>query len=181
VPNIGLYVGIDLCHSFNDRVGLELKVAYEQKGFKNIIHPDNTELPPPFVTKVFTINTLNYATVTLLPRIFIKENVPLHVGVGPFAGYMLTNHIYQETYWNGKPADKYSWRGSPGPTYKKLDFGITFTVGYEFSITKKRASTIQFIYSCGLRDIAAQSFVAEHNNNNFTLAIGICLDRKRAL
>jgi len=174
VGKFGFRGSVGFVHTFNSRWELDAKISYENKGYKNEVYSENPGPPP--TDKLVEDLTLNYFTLTFLPRYTVIPNGRFEVGIGPYIGYLSTIRLRQKLYFQDAPVSEYSTRIDPGETYKELDFGASFMMGYNIRFKERVGFCVQFIYSLGLIDITDPT-VAAVRNNTFSLLIGISLKK----
>jgi len=180
---LGVCTGFGVSHQFNSRLKVNLRAAYEVKGFRSVYYSVDTDYNPPAPTKGIIDQRLNYASSSVLPSYAILNNrkkADVFVSVGPYVSYLLSYKYYLELYINDKLANKTGSRPDPDLYYRRLDAGITGAIGYKTRVTSKRNFTIQALYNFGLVDISkAATFPAR--NNSFTVLLGISLSKNHFL
>ena len=178
VPKLGVCATLGFTHQFSPRFGINLKAIYESKGLKAIYYSFNADYNPPATQKGVMDITLNYATISLLPRYFLGRKLKLYTGVGPYLSYLLTEKYYAELYINASLITKSGSRPDPDLYYKKIDAGLTSIVGYNSQINAKRDFSIQFAWNLGLMNVNNPALYPILSNNSFSLLLGVSLHKK---
>jgi hypothetical protein len=169
----GLRGGISLIHTFNSHWELYAKFSYENKGCRTRLYSENPGPPP--TDELVEDNTLNYITLTILPKYAVMADRKLIFGIGPYIGYLTTVKVDQKLYYQGEVVSRFRRRFDPDLFHKEFDFGLTVMVGSYLAV-KKREVTIQFVYSRGLVD-ANDPSAGKFRNNTFSLLVGIPLKK----
>jgi hypothetical protein len=174
VPSFGFGARIGVAHEFSKRFELLASVAYQPKGTKIKVFSLDYGYTPPAALKAINDNTLNYAEVSIVPRVSLGQ---FNIGLGPYVGYLINGRRKTELYRNGELIIKNGARQSSNPDFKDFDFGIAGTAGWNFLIKKKIDGIVEFWYCPGLIDINKPT-IADVRNNIFSLQIGLSLQRK---
>jgi hypothetical protein len=177
VPSFGFGARIGVAHEFSKRFELLASVAYQPKGTKIKAFSDDYGFTPPAKLKHINDHTLNYAEVSIVPRLSVGKDQHFHIGLGPYFGYLINSRRKTELYRNGELIVKNGSRQSSNPDYKDFDFGIAATLGWNFLIKKKINGIVQFWYCPGLVYINKPT-TADVRNNSFSFQIGLSLQRK---
>jgi hypothetical protein len=170
---IGYCAGVGLVHEINSTLDINLKIAYENKGYKSTTFSPNTDYTPPAMQEFMQNVTLNYLTASLYPKVKISPTRRIFFGVGPYFGRLLSTRLKSELYINGVPIQKYGTRPDPFVSNTKYDFGITSLIGYDFFIFKKKMM-IEIHYCMGIKNIS-QPTISEFRNQtiSFLLSAGL--------
>ena len=171
VAKLGFLGGAGLIHVFDSRWAINMKFGYGNKGEKLIIYNySDPRFGPPGTTKGTFDFTLNYVTMSIVPRYYIFKQIKFYVGLGPYFGYLNSVKGYSDLFINGSLVAQSSWRQDPHLNYKEMDIGIESMLGYDIPINRVDCS-IQFISSLGLIDITKQGNYPLRNNT-FSLVLG---------
>jgi hypothetical protein len=175
IPKWGFRGGLSLIHTFSDRVELDAKISYENKGYRTRSFTENPGPPP---TDEFVDDlTLSYITLTLFPRYSILPNRRVMVGVGPYIGWLTNVRVDQKLFFQETLVSRFRRRFDAPWFYREIDLGASFMIGSNFIARKSRPVTIQFIYSIGLRDTPKPSN-GIFRNNVFSLLLGMSLQKQ---
>ena len=177
VAKLGLAASVGLIHVINSRLAINLKCGYGNKGLKLIIYDDSDIRynPPAAIKSIFDI-TLNYATVSILPRYSFFKNREFYIGLGSYFGYLNYEKIFSELTINGTVVARSVSKPNPHLVYKEIDIGIESMVGYDIRMYKKINCSIQFHYSLGLVDVS-KAGTYPLRNNTFTLLVGFSINK----
>ena len=172
---IGYSANIGFVHEFNSRVGINVKLLYEDKGIKDILY---SPYDPPSVSKSITDITLNYLTVSVLPRYSLDQKNQFYLSIGPYFSYLLSNKYSAELYVDGELFQKSSYRSTKSSTFKEYDFGATALIGYDIHFNQRIGGTIQVLYNAGLIN-ASKPEITPFRNNTISLLLGITIPKKK--
>jgi hypothetical protein len=177
VAKIGLAGSVGFIHVINSRLAINLKCGYGNKGQKLIINDDSDIRynPPATIKSIFDI-TLNYATVSILPRYSFFKNREFYTGLGLYFGYLDYEKIFSELTINGTVVARSVSKPNPHLVYKEIDIGIESLVGYDIRMYKKINCSIQFLYNLGLMDVTKEG-TYPLRNSTFSLLLGFSINK----
>ncbi len=181
VAKLGLSAGVGLIHVINSRWAINLKCGFENKGNKLILYNDfDPRYNPPANTKGTMDFTLNYLTVSILPKYYAFKNRKIYLGFGPYIGYLKKVKIYTDASINGVLVGRSSWSPDPHLDYKETDIGVVSMVGHDININQKIECSIQFISSLGLKDVT-KAGTYPLRNTTYTIQLGFSINKNSPL
>lgn len=187
----GYLLGFGAYHSFTNRIGLNVRLQYEQKGTKNEL---NTPVNPvnDDAREITTDNyTYNYLTINASPTYYFGRKNRWMISLGAY--YSKTENLRgsSESYntrdfqvnkgsFEGRyfyhlredgATDGFSWM--PRLTsIEDYDWGLITSIGYRIPFNQKHSLFIQLQDNFGLKNINKNNpYSLEEKNHSFSLII----------
>jgi len=173
----GYVVSASLMHALSPRFSLVFGLQYENKGYRFTYNSFNTDSVPPAPTTYRQKVRLNYATLSIMPKVLLGRSKNIHVSAGLYYGYLLGWNFSQAYYTDGVLVDMYATRSDPYYDNKKNDFGSIVSAGYSLKIKDRRSIFVQLRYSRGLVDMNQQPTTRPARNDAFSILLGIAVDK----
>jgi opacity protein-like surface antigen len=171
---LGYSANLGLVHSLDRRFELNVRFLYEDKGIRSCLESSWSD-DPPVIAKAITDITLNYLSVSVVPRYVMGDRGKFYVGIGPHASYLKNDRLRQEVYLNGELFQ----RSGAKPAklgFKRHDIGMTIMGGCNLHVKNRTSATLQILYNAGIMD-ATHSGMTRFKNNTLTLLVGITIDK----
>ncbi len=185
--------GIGASHSFTDRIDVNVRVQFEQKGRKTEL---NTPSNPQDNRRIgFKNYNYNYLTLLIAPRVSIGVKKRFFISSGAYVSKILDakgyekitdsqGQVYFEETFEGRFFEDVDANGGvnsitwiPGlQSFKSSDVGVTFSMGYSFSIGERKLIGVQLIDNYGLTNINKDNpYYQQEKNHTIQLLISLSL------
>jgi Outer membrane protein beta-barrel domain len=176
---IGYSMGVGLLHNFNKHFELHARFLWERKGIEEKTDSVSIALTGMLLgegtlSKHDTRN--DYITISIVPQLLLGKRARFNIGTGVYFGLLKESRIKNEYFY--PIPHSYSHKGN----YDKYDFGLSFNVGYTFSLDRNLWFTIQFLDSYGINQISNwhKSYgFSPWYNNSYSLLLGVRFTNKK--
>ena len=191
LTKLGYSIGIGAYHSVNDRIGIKVRVLWEQKGYKSEL---NTTL---FTSREFRESdyTYNYFTIPVTAKLFVDKKRRFTISLGGYVSqlnrvratekfYNALDNTRTATSFIGRTLVGFDADGGintasfiPGlQGFEELDYGVVFGLGYELKIKGNSGLVFQILDSYGLANINKPNFTSipspDEKNHTISLMVG---------
>lgn len=149
-PKTGYFIGVGLIHSFGNinKFKLSIRVLWERKGY----YEEQTDNIPNRMHLFKYDERMDFATVSLTPRIYIGKKKQWHFIVGASYSKRLKIHEIYSHYINGQLTEQvYSLYKQSAIQNYFIDAAAG--IGYSFHLTSKYSIALQLTDSYGLTDL----------------------------
>lgn len=185
-------IGIGLCRGLANRVDLNLRMQYHQRGTKNELRlPENG-------TVTSSSYTYSYATIQAATILWLGQNKEWFLTIGGYYSKLNSllgrekildsnqNKVIKDEKFKGRyfvavrdDGTIYSSTWQPGYSgIEKDDFGIISSLGYVLPISGKSAVMIQLTDSYGIANINRNNpYSLKEKNHSISFLIGYILNR----
>ena len=197
VLKVGYNIGMGLYHPLSDRIDINARVQYEQKGNKNELNVPLNPVNDDTRVVISSEYSYRYLTLSAMPQIKIGKNRQFMLAIGGYfsrikqlRGYdrthTLRDNSIEEGYFKARlfrdlrgDGAVYSFTWMPALTgIEKNDYGAILAAGYSVTINKKQCLTIQIIDNFGLININKdRPYDQEEKNHTVSLIIGYTFKR----
>lgn len=172
VAKFGYTFGMNLVHRLGKSAfDLNLKLGYEEKGWKSITYSPNTDFSPPITEKGVFNSTLNYLTLSIYTTYHPPLIKNMSIGIGGYFGYLKSLNLKSELYRNDTLVNSYQSRLNPYTLFKKYDVGISLLVRYDFKVKDKNLN-LRIENNIGQCNVN-QSAISDKRNRTYCLILGI--------
>lgn len=201
LTKLGYSIGIGVYHPVNDRIDINVRVLWEQKGYKSElnypINPINNDARE-YNTSEYTYN---YFTVPVTAKIFVERRRKLAILLGGYLSLIRSVSNKEEfynpidntrTYSNfiGRALVGFDANGGintaafiPGlQGFEEYDYGAVLGLSYEFKIKDRSGLLFQLIDNYGFANVNKPNFTLipspTEKNHTISLMVGYIYRRK---
>jgi Outer membrane protein beta-barrel domain len=173
VAKFGYTFGMNLVHRLGKSAfDLNLKLGYEQKGWKSITYSPNTDFSPPITEKGVFNSTLNYMTLSIYTTYHPPLIKNMSIGIGGYFGYLNSLNLKSELYRSDTLVkNSYQSKLNPYTSFKKYDAGITILVRYDFKVEEKNL-ILRIESNIGQCNVN-QPAISDKRNRTYCLILGV--------
>lgn len=198
LTKLGYSAGLGIYHQINNRIDLNLRILWEQKGY-------NSELSTPLGSnsRAFAESnyTYKYFTVPVTAKLFMDKKKRLSISLGGYVS-RLNSMSATEKFYNtldntrtsstfiGRTLVAFDADGGinsasfiPGlQGFAEYDYGTTVALNYELKLAEKHTLIIQMIDNFGLTNVNKPNFTSipspNERNHVISVIVGYLYQRK---
>lgn len=145
---IGYFGGIGLIHSFGKRFELSGRILWERKGY----YENQTNAVPNRTRLSKYDERIDYATVSLIPRLYLGKKKQWHFIVGASYSKLLKVYETYTEYINGQLNQHFSSTNTR-PDIKNYSVDVIAGIGYSLLLIPRISLAIQLTDNYGLVDV----------------------------
>jgi len=163
VNTFGFAVGLGTSYVINNRFKIVVKIIFERKGGRRNgdleTFDSTTQTRHIYKGAAYEIDRLNYLTIPIILDYSFGRKVPFHIGIGPYLSRLLKA---QSSFGNSILNQKFVVTLTDN--YRKIDFGVTVSIGFEISLKKGYKVEISLVGTSGLINITPAYGLTEKTN-----------------
>lgn len=198
LTKIGYSIGIGAYHPVNDRIDINVRVLWEQKGYRSEL---NTTLGSKSRAFAESDYTYNYFTIPVTAKLFIDKKRRFAISFGGYLSQLnsvAATEKFYNTLDNSRTVSSFIGRTLVGfdadggintasfipglQGFQELDYGLVFGFGYNLKINGYSSIVFQLVSNFGISNINKPNFTTipspVEKNHIASLTIGYAYQRK---
>ena len=143
---LGPAAALNVQFGLTDQLGLRTGVGYQRKGTQAVVL--FTDANGATLAEGELLFAYDYLMIPVMLRASFGSKARLHVGLGPYAGYLIKSQLLTTGYGNDRSIETTD-------DHKAWDLGISASVGGSFPLGEKLSLQAEVRYDKGLTNISA--------------------------
>ena len=198
LSKIGFSVGIGVYHPVNDKIDINVRLLWEQKGYKSELNTTLGSNSREFRESEYTYN---YFTLPITAKLFIDKKRRFAISLGGYISqinsvsttekfYNTLDNMQSESSFIGRTIVSFDVNGGinsasfiPGlQGFAEYDYGLVYGVSYEFKFGERNGLLIQLVDNFGFANVNKPNFTIIpspfERNHIVSLMVGYMYKRK---